>query len=252
MIFDTHAHYDDERFDADRDELLNTLFGNGVEYIINPGCDEASSEKAMQLSQKFDRLYFAAGIHPENLETYNPGSPDKISALLDNKKCCAVGEIGLDYYWDKTNADLQKEVFYNQLLISVEKKLPVIIHDREAHKDSMDIISSVPGVYGVFHCFSGSTEMAKVLLDKGWFLGFDGPVTYKNARKALEVLEMCPLDRILVETDSPYLSPVPNRGKRNDSSNLRYVISKIAEIKGTDEQHIEEITLLNAKKLFSI
>lgn len=252
MFFDTHAHYDDERFDADREELLNSLFSDTIGYIINPGCDVDSSRKAMHLAHNFDNMYFAAGIHPENLEGYNPSFLNEISAMLDDKKCKAVGEIGLDYYWDKSKTDLQKEVFYAQLLMSAEKKLPVIIHDREAHKDSLDIIASVPEAYGVFHCYSGSAEMAKYLLDKGWYLGFDGPVTYKNARKTIEVLEICPLDRILIETDSPYLTPVPNRGKRNDSSNLKYVISKIAEIKGTDEELIESVTLENAKKLFNI
>jgi len=252
MIFDTHAHYDDESFDADREDLLTELFKNNISFIINPGCDEKSSIKAQQLAHRFEKLFFAAGIHPENLEDYTDSSLSVISALAEDDKCCAIGEIGLDYYWDKSKTELQKEVFYKQLCLSVEKKKPVIIHDREAHKDSLDIIESVPSACGVFHCFSGSREMAEILLDRGWYLGFDGPITYKNARKAIEVLEFCPLDKILIETDSPYLSPVPFRGKRNNSANLSAVVSKIAEIKGLPTETIEEYTMKNARKLFNI
>lgn len=252
MIFDTHAHYDDKAFEEDRNLLLPSLFSNGVGFIIDPGCTVESSKKAMELSEKYEQMFFAAGIHPEELADFSPADLDEIRALAAHPKCVAIGEIGLDYYWDKSNREKQIEVFKSQLQLAVQMGKPVIIHDREAHGDSMEIIREFPEAKGVFHCFSGSAEMAEELLKRGWYLGFDGPVTYKNARKTVEVLEITPPDRILIETDSPYMSPVPMRGKRNDSGNLRYVIEKIAEIKNMSPGEIEQITEDNAKKLFHI
>ena len=252
MYFDTHAHYDDEAFDADRDALLSSLPALGVELIIDPGCTVKSSRAAVMLSEKYEFIYSAVGIHPEELSTLTETALEEIRALAMHPKCVAIGEIGLDYYWDDTHKTEQKELFIAQLETALELDRPVIIHDREAHGDCMEIVSRYDGLRGVFHCYSGSAEMARELLKRGWYLGFDGPVTYKNARKALEVLELCPVDRILIETDSPYLSPVPMRGKRNNSSNLRYVVKKIAEVKGISEDDVCALTSANGKQLFGL
>ena len=252
MIFDTHAHYDDKAFECDREALLDALENRGVGLVLNPGCDAQSSRAALDLAERFPFVYAAVGIHPEELGEDPLTELEEIRALTAHEKCRAIGEIGLDYYWDVSRREEQKEIFASQLALAQEKDLPVIVHDREAHADALEIVRGFPAVKGVFHCFSGSAEMAKELLRRGWYLGFDGPVTYKNARKALEVLDVTPLDRILVETDSPYMSPVPLRGKRNDSSNLIYVIQKIAEVKGVPPEEIERITCENGKRLFRI
>lgn len=250
MYFDTHAHYDDEQFQDDRNDLLNELNSSLIDFIINPGCDTASTINAMEIAHSHSFVYFASGIHPENLENYNTAMLDEIRRCALDSKCVAIGEIGLDYYWNKENKELQNNVFEAQLRLAIELDLPVIIHDREAHEDSMNMIRKYPEARGVFHCYSGSAEMAEELLKRGWYLGFDGPVTYKNARKTVEVAQICPLERMLLETDSPYLSPVPKRGTRNNSSNLVYVAAKIAEIKGMTEENIRDITKENALRLF--
>ena len=253
MIFDTHAHYDSGAFNADREELLASMPSKGVGLILDPGCEERSSRAALALAEKYSFVYAAVGVHPEDMEGMTSDTLETIRRLAQHEKCVAIGEIGLDYYWDDTHKAEQKELFAAQLALAEELDLPVIVHDREAHADCLEITGSFPKARGVFHCFSGSAEMAKELLRRGnWYLGFDGPVTYKNARKALEVLEIVPPERILVETDSPYMSPVPLRGKRNDSSNLVYIIQKIAEIKGMTPQEVERITWENGKKLFGI
>ncbi|MBQ2960238.1 MAG: TatD family hydrolase [Oscillospiraceae bacterium] len=252
MYFDTHAHYDDRAFDNDRDELLSSLPSKGVELVVLPGCDVSSSMHALQIAERYDYIYAAAGIHPGELAGFKSGDIEKIRCMASQEKCVAIGEIGLDYYWDDSRKAEQKELFINQLELALELDLPVIIHDREAHADTMEILFRYPMLRGVLHCFSGSKEMAQELLKRGWYLGFDGPVTYKNAKKALEVLEICPLDRILIETDSPYLSPVPMRGKRNDSGNLSYVAAKIAEIKGYTAEDVARISKENGKRLFNI
>ncbi|MBR7074719.1 MAG: TatD family hydrolase [Oscillospiraceae bacterium] len=252
MFFDTHAHYDDEAFDADRDELLSSLPDAGVTLVIDPGCDVSSSEKAIALAERFPHVYAAVGIHPEELGEMQAGDLEKIEALCESERCIAIGEIGLDYYWDDTHKKEQQALFIEQLELALRHDKPVIIHDREAHGDSLDIVRRYPDVRGVFHCYSGSREMAEELLKRGWYLGFDGPITYKNARKAIEVLEICPLDRLLIETDSPYLSPVPRRGKRNDSRNLRYVTEKIAEIKGLTAEEVAAAAMENGRRLFKI
>ena len=252
MYFDTHAHYDDKAFDADRDALLASFPDSGVALVLDPGCDVKSSEKALALAERYPHVYAAVGIHPEELGGTAVGDLDRIEALSLREKCVAIGEIGLDYYWDDTRKEEQKALFIEQLELALRRDLPVIIHDREAHGDCFDIVKRYPDLRGVFHCYSGSAEMAQELLKRGWYLGFDGPITYKNARKALEVLELCPLERILIETDSPYLSPVPRRGKRNDSHNLVYVIDKIAEIKGLRPVEIAAATMENGKRLFKI
>ena len=252
MYFDTHAHYDDRAFDADRNEVLASLPEKGVELVVLPGCDVKSSRHAIEIAEHYNYIYAAVGIHPGELAGFKSGDIDIIRKLAAHEKCVAIGEIGLDYYWDDSRKAEQKELFINQLELAISLDKPVIIHDREAHADTMETLFSYPQLRGVLHCFSGSKEMANELLKRGWYLGFDGPVTYKNARKSLEVLEVCPMDRLLIETDSPYLSPVPKRGKRNDSGNLSYVVEKIAEIKGCSGEDVARITSENGKILFGI
>ena len=253
MLFDTHAHYDDARFDRDRDELLTSMPGKNVGLIVNPGCDVATSRMAVEMARKYQFLYAAVGIHPENCGDFDPAMIDTLRTLAGEKKVVAIGEIGLDYYWaENPPKELQQEVLRRQLALAEELSLPVIIHDRDAHADTLAIVREFPHVKGVFHCFAGSVEMARELLDRGWYLGFDGPVTYKNARKTVEVAEMVPLDRILIETDAPYLSPVPMRGKRNDSRNVAYIAEKLAQIKGMTPEEMADLTLANGKKLFGI
>ena len=252
MYFDTHAHYDDAAFDPDRDTLLSSLPEEGVTLVVDPGCDVMSSEKAVALAEQYPHVYAAVGIHPEELQGMHEGDLAKIEALCKHDKCVAVGEIGLDYYWDDTHKEEQKALFVAQLELALRNDKPVIIHDREAHGDCLDIVRRYPDVRGVFHCYSGSKEMAQELLKRGWYLGFDGPITYKNARRGIEVLEICPLDRLLIETDSPYLSPIPRRGKRNDSRNLRYVVEKIAEVRGLSCEEVAKTAMENGRRLFNI
>ena len=252
MFFDTHAHYDDKAFDGDRAEVLDSIREKGVDFVINPGCTLESSKTAIELAEEYPFIYAAVGIHPEELDDFSADAFEKIEKLAMHPKCAAIGEIGLDYYWDDTRKAEQKELFIIQAQLAAKLDKPVIIHDREAHGDSLEIVKSVKNLRGVFHCYSGSAEMAKELLKMGWYLGFDGPITYKNAKKALEVLEICPLDRMLIETDSPYLSPAPQRGKRNNSANLEYIAAKIAEVKGESFEDICRITEENGKRLFRI
>ena len=252
-IFDTHAHYDDSRFDADRDALLSALPDAGVGLVLDPGCDIPSSQAAAALSERYSHVYAAAGIHPEECGGFHEGELDTLRELLSRPKVVAVGEIGLDYYWEENPPrELQKTVFRKQLALAEELRLPVIIHDRQAHGDTMDIIREFPAVTGVFHCFSGSPEMAAELLKRGWYIGFDGPVTYKNARRTPEVAAITPPERMLVETDSPYMAPVPVRGKRNDSRNLSYVLETLAAWKGMTPEALTAITWENGRRLFRI
>jgi len=252
MYFDTHAHYDDKAFDKDREALLGGMREAGVGLILDPGCDVRSSETALALAERYDFVYAAVGIHPEELEYYTEEGFARICELARHPKCVAIGEIGLDYYWDAYQQEDQRVLFRQQAELAIELNKPVIVHDREAHGDSLEIVRQYPTLRGVFHCFSGSREMAEELLKRGWYLGFDGPITYKNARKALEVLEICPMERILLETDSPYLSPVPWRGKRNDSRNLRYIAEKAAWIKGVSVEELAQTAAENGKRLFGI
>ena len=229
-IFDTHAHYDADRFDSDRDALLSAMPGVGVGLVLDPGCDLPSSRAAAELAERYPHVYAAVGIHP-----------------------VAIGEIGLDYYWeDNPSRTFQQTVFRKQLALAAELDLPVIVHDREAYGDCLAIIKEFPTVTGVFHCFSGSPEMAEELLKRGWYLGFDGPITYKNAKRAPEVAAVTPLERIVVETDAPYMAPVPMRGKRNDSRYLPYVIEKLAEWKGVTAEEMTRVTWENGRRLFRI
>lgn len=253
MFFDTHAHYDSDRFDNDRGAVLSALPGLGVDLVIDPGCDEVSSKAAVALAEEYAFLYAAVGWQPQELkESYYDGALDVIRQLAAHPKVVAIGEIGLDYYWDTSYNEFQQEILREQFRLAEELDLPVIFHDREAHGDSLAIVREFPNVRGVFHCYSGSAEMAKVLLDLGWYLGFDGPVTYKNAKKHREVLEICPMDRILIETDSPYLSPEPKRGTRNHSGNLELINAKLAEIKGVSPEEMARITMENGRRLFRL
>ena len=253
MYFDTHAHYTDEAFDADRDEIVSAVFDSGVELIMNASCDHESCLKALALAEKYPFVYASVGWHPHDAKTFDEQSARQLMQWSTHPKVRAIGEIGLDYHYeDAAPRELQKEVLERQLQLALELKMPVVIHDREAHGDCMALVRSYPELTGAFHCFSGSAEMAKELLDRGWYLGFTGVITFKNARKALEVLELCPLERILLETDSPYLSPVPQRGRRNDSGNLRYIAEKVAEIKGVTPAQAAEAGLENGRKLFGI
>lgn len=252
-IFDTHAHYDDSRFDGDRDAVLAALPEAGVELVLNPGCDLPSSRAAVALAERYSHVYAAAGIHPENCAGFQDADLAALRQLLAQPKVAAIGEIGLDYYWaENPPRDFQQMVFRKQLALAEELDLPVIVHDREAHGDSLSIIREFPAVTGVFHCFSGSPEMAEELLKRGWYLGFDGPITYKNARRAPEVAAITPLERMVVETDAPYLSPVPVRGRRNDSRYLPHVIAKLAEWKGVTPEEMTRITCENGKRLFRL
>ena len=252
-IFDTHAHYDADQFASDREAVLTALPAAGVGLVVDPGCDVASSREAAALAERFDHVYAAVGIHPEDCDGCTDADFDAIRELCRREKVVAVGEIGLDYYWkENPSRDFQEQVFRRQIELALELDLPVIIHDREAHGDSLRIVLDYPGLRGVFHCFSGSPEMAQELLKRGWYLGFDGPITYKNAKRAPEVAAITPLDRIVIETDAPYLAPVPFRGKRNDSRLLPYVVEKLAEWKGVTPEEMTDITWQNGKRLFGL
>ena len=252
-IFDTHAHYDSGGFNADREEILSALPGAGVALVVNPGCDVPSSRAAAELAERFPHVYAAAGIHPEDCAGCTDADFESIRKLCAHEKVVAVGEIGLDYYWrENPPREFQERVFRRQIELALELDLPVIVHDRDAHGDSLRIVSEYPGLRGVFHCFSGSPEMAEELLKRGWYLGFNGPITYKNARRAPEVAAVTPLERMVVETDAPYLTPVPFRGRRNDSRLLPYVIETLAEWKGVTPEELTAITYENGKRLYRL
>ena len=232
MLFDTHAHYDDDWFDEDRDALLASMPEKGVGLIVNPGITVETSRMAIAMAEKYPHMYAAVGIHPENCHDFVPAHIDELRELAKHPKVVAIGEIGLDYYWD-TNPpkEFQQEVLRAQMALARELQLPVIIHDRDAHADTLAIVKEFPEVTGVFHCYSGSAEDARTLVKMGWMLSFNGAATFKNARKAPEVIAEVPLERLMIETDAPYLAPVPHRGKRNDSSLVHLVAEKIAQIK---------------------
>jgi len=252
LYFDTHAHYNDEAFDADRSQVLSEIRDSGVSLVVNAGNDLETSLAAMRLAEKHDFIYAAVGWHPQDADSFDAESPELIRKWLKNPKVRAIGEIGLDYYYDNPVRDVQRRVLYRQMELARELNVPVVIHDREAHADCLEIVRRFPEVCGEFHCYSGSAEMAKELIDMGWYLGFTGVVTFKNARRVIEVVEICPVDRMLIETDCPYLAPVPVRGKRNDSRYLRHIAEKIAEIKGMAPEEIARITLNNGRRFFRV
>lgn len=253
MFFDTHAHYDADWFDSDRDELIASLPEGGVSLVVNCGCDKATSEYSIELANKYDFFYAAVGWHPHDAKAWTDECENLIRTWVRDPKVVAIGEIGLDYHYDLDWKDTQHEVLEAQLCLAEALDLPVIIHDREAHGDCLDIIRRYPNVRGEFHCYSGSAEMAKVLLDRGWYLGFNGAITMQGARRALETIAMMPTDRLLLETDCPYLAPMPRTdGRRNDSRKLKRVAEVIAEVRHTTPELVAQVTLENGKRFFGI
>lgn len=249
LIFDTHAHYEDERFDEYREEMFGAFNLKGVGRILTCGCDKESTLKAIEISEKYDYVYAAAGIHPCNVDS---GTTIKeIEELAKHKKCIAIGEIGLDYYWVQDNKEIQKQIFISQLELAKKLDLPVLVHDRDAHADTLEILKEYKPK-GVIHSFSGSVEMAEELLKIGMYIGIGGVITFKNAKKLPDVVKMLPEDKILLETDAPYLAPVPYRSKTNNSALIYLTAQKIAELRGTDTITILKTTFKNAQKLFNI
>ena len=239
-IFDTHAHYDDEAFDEDRKEVLKQIQESGVIGVLNCACSRKSLTTTNNLTLKYDFIYGALGIHPSDAYDYNEEvKAEIIEKVKANNKILAIGEIGLDYYWDENpDKETQKKVFREQMELAKELNMPVVIHDRDAHKDTLDIMKEYPSVKGIVHCFSGSVEFAKECVKLGYYIGITGVVTFKNAKKIIEVVDAIPLDKLLVETDCPYMAPAPNRGKRNKSDYIEYIIEKIAEIKGISSKEV--------------
>ena len=250
-IFDSHAHYTDKAFNDDREIMLGSLRESGICGVINCGADIESSVSSVELANKYDYIYAACGIHPEEADKTPENYIEILKKLSRDEKCVAIGEIGLDYYWRQDTKEKQKELFENQILLAKELDLPIIVHDREAHGDTLEILKKHKPK-GVLHCFSGSPETAEEILKLGMYIGLGGVLTFKNARKAVEVAEKLPLDRLLLETDCPYMAPVPFRGKRNFSGYIPYIAEKVAEIKGIDPQTVLDITSENAKTLFKI
>ena len=253
MLFDTHAHMDDRAFDADREALLASLPEQGIGLLMNPGCSLESSRNASLLSQKYDYLYAAVGSHPDAADEVDEACLAEYRRLAaENPKIKAIGEIGLDYHYEDIPREIQQKAFRLQMGLARELNLPAIVHEREAHEDGMKIVEEFPEVTGVFHCYSGSAEMAKWLVDRGWYIGFTGVLTFKNARKTLEVAAAIPLERIVLETDCPYMSPEPFRGKRNDPGKLYRMAEKLAELRGLTVEEIHTLTTENGKRLYRI
>ena len=253
MYFDTHAHYDDERFDPDRHTLLADFPKLGVDLVLNPGCDEETSRKAMEYAHSYPHVYAAVGIHPGDCDDCTAEDIAAIRALAAHEKVVAIGEIGLDYYWkDNAPKAFQQDIFRRQLALAQELNLPVIVHDREAHADSLAIVKEFPDVRGVFHCFSGSVELAKELVKLGWMISFTGVLTYKNARKAVEVADALPIDRLMIETDCPYLAPHPHRGEINHSGLIHLTCEALADIHSMKIEEMAEITYGNTCNFFGI
>ncbi len=251
-LFDTHAHYDDKRFDADRDAVLSALPEAGVALVVNPGCHMESSREAVGLAHRFPFLYAAVGVHPHDAEGMRDGDLAELEQMTRDERVVAIGEIGLDYHYDHSPRALQIARFRDQMDLARQTGLPVIVHDREAHEDTLRVLREFPQVTGVLHCYSGSREMAEVLIKMGFFLSFTGVVTYKNARKTLEVAAMLPDDRLMIETDAPYLAPEPDRRARNDSRTLPAMAEAIARVRGTTAEDIARLTLQNGKRFFGI
>ena len=253
MLFDTHAHMDDAAFEEDREELLNSLPGQGITLLMNPGCSLETSRNAVKNANRYDYIYAAVGSHPDAALEVNEEVLEQYRTLVrENPKVKAIGEIGLDYHYEDVPRAQQQEAFRAQMALARELNLPVIIHDREAHQDCLDILKEFPEVKGVFHCFSGSAEMAKQLTAMDWYVGFTGVITFKNARRAVEAAAAVPLDRMVIETDCPYMSPEPFRGKRNDPGRVYRMAEKLAEIRGLPVEEIQRITLENGKRLYRI
>ena len=253
MLFDTHAHMDDRAFDTDREELLNSFPNQGIALLMNPGCSLESSRNAVKLANRYDYVYAAVGSHPDAADEVNEAVLEEYRELCKlNPKVKAIGEIGLDYHYEDIPREIQLKAFRAQMELARELNLPAIVHEREAHEDGMAVVREFSDVTGVFHCYSGSAEMARQLVDRGWYIGFTGVLTFKNARKAIEVASSIPLDRIVIETDCPYMSPEPFRGKRNDPGRIYRMAEKLAEIRGRSVEEIHTITLENGKRLYRI
>ncbi|MDD6187978.1 MAG: TatD family hydrolase [Clostridiales bacterium] len=252
MYFDTHAHFDSEKFEADRLDVLSAMPAAGVELILDPGSDLATSRTAAALAEQFDYVYAAAGVHPHEAEDVSDSYMAAIEELCRLPKVKAIGEIGLDYHYDFSPRQTQREVFAAQMALARDLDMPVIIHDREAHEDFLNIMRQFPTVRGVVHCYSGSLEMTRDILKAGWNISFTGSVTFKNNKKAPGILAAMPADRYMIETDSPYMTPVPHRGKRNDSSYLKYIAEFIAGIRWETPEEVAAQTLENGKRFFGI
>ena len=253
QMIDSHAHLDEERFDEDRDELIKSLKENAISYVINPSSDMETSRRVVELSNKYDNIFAAVGIHPHDAEGFKEEDLDELRELSKDERVVAIGEIGLDYYYDNSPRGIQKEVFRKQLQLSHELDLPVIIHTRDAMGDTYDILKEFEGrVRGVMHCYTGSIEMAEKFMKLGFYISIAGPVTFKNAVNVREMAKQIPLERLLIETDSPYLAPVPNRGKRNDPTNVRYVADMLANLKEIQIDKIIEHSRENTVELFSL
>ena len=252
-LFDSHAHYNDEKFEADREEVLSKIYKSGVTKIVNAGYSLESSKKAIEIANKHEFIYATVGISPNDIEGYKKEDLKEITKFAQSKKVVAIGEIGLDFYWNKENKDLQKEVFISQIEIANKLNLPIIIHTREAIYDTLEILKNNNcNKKGVFHCCPFNVDLVREGLKLGFYISFAGPVTFKNSKNASEIINMVPLDKMLIETDSPYLSPEPLRGKRNDSRNVKYIAKKIAEIKQISIEEIARATYENAKRIFEI
>ena len=252
MYFDTHAHYDDKRFNEDRDELLGSLAGGGVSLVLNAASSLRSAKISLALADKFPFVYASVGVHPHDSGSMTDDTVFELEKLLEHPKAMAVGEIGLDFHYDFSPRDVQKKRFREQLELARRVKKPVIIHVRESMQDSLDIIRDFRDLCGVFHCYPGSWETAKIILDMGWYLSFPGVITFKNARRALEVVEKMPEDRIMLETDCPYLAPEPMRGRRNSSLNLPYIADKVAEVRGVSREDVARFTMDNGMRFFGL
>ncbi len=252
MYFDSHAHLDDTRFQADFDEVLARMRENGVTGMMNIGCDLPSSERSVALAERYNWIWAAVGSHPDDADHVDGALIEAYRTLCKNPRVRAIGEIGLDYHYEDVPRDIQKKAFRMQLQLARETGMPVVVHEREAHGDALEILDDFTDVRGVFHCYSGSLEMAKELVRRGWHIGFTGVITFKNARKAVEVAEWLPLSRTLIETDCPYMAPEPFRGRRCEPGMVPQMAKKIAEIKGVDTERVAEATRRNAYELFRL
>lgn len=252
QLFDTHAHLDDRAFDRDREALLEALPGADIAWVMDPGCSLASSQAAVRLAEAFPFLYAAVGSHPDAAEEVGPDVLAAYRRLAAHPKVRAIGEIGLDYHYEDVPRQRQILAFRDQLALAEELGLPAIIHEREAHRDALDLLEDFPAVTGVFHCFSGSAEMAKELVRRGWYIGFTGVLTFRNARRCREAAAAVPLDRIVLETDSPYMAPEPFRGRRNDPRYLYRMAQALADVKGISPEEAAQATLENGLRLYRI
>ena len=252
MLFDTHAHLNDSAFDADRDALITGLKDKGVDFVMNAGCSLQSSKECIALAEKYPFLYASVGSHPDAADEVCEELMETYLQMSRHPKVKAIGEIGLDYYYEDFDRQIQLRAFRMQMELARQADLPVIVHERDAHGDGMDVVQEFPDVTGVFHCYSGAAEMAKQLVKKGWYIGFTGVLTFKNARKAVETAQAIPIERIVLETDCPYMSPEPYRGKRNDPGRLIHMAEKLAQIRSLPVEKVIEITTENAKRLYRI